>query len=94
MRIKYRTGRNVTDMNDDYQSFLESINSIFLKAMVTKDYKLALQAKALEAKCRGYLNRTLKNQVKFDTSIEGLKELLDSLNKELKDQEFKNNNLE
>ena len=72
-------------MNDDYRSFLESINSIFLKAMTIKDYKLALQAKALEAKCRGYLNLKPKQMKELDTSIEGLQELLESLNKEIKD---------
>ena len=78
-------------MHKDYEAFLDSINLIFIKAMYEQDYKLALQVKALEAKCRGYMkrsscsNNSIKEEIGLDTSIEGLEKLLESLNKEIND---------
>lgn len=77
-----RKGENMNP--EEYQEFLQSMEVIFNAAIKSEDWKLALQVKTLEAKCRGFFKNKIKETKDFSRlSDDDLKEILISINNEL-----------
>ena len=78
----------------DYQEFLESVQLLFKAAVKAEDWRVALQVKTLEARCRGFFNKSREIKKITSLSDEDLKEILGSIRAEIASSKIINNKID
>jgi hypothetical protein len=70
----------------DYTAFLKSIHMLFNSVVKEKNWRLAIQIKSLEAKCRGFVNNTKPELKSLDLKCtDELENLLSLVQSEIKE---------